>query len=732
MKRFNIVIIVLITALSLSACGKDVTKKTGDGDTAYYSSTATSSVDEGGGSGTALNEDAISLLKSVVTYDGKNAGSKIISGFPDVIEKSEGEFTYYPEGYGENTTGGRGASQEDVYECATGSEVISALETIKRKQSSNGKTVSAILITGTITEDNTTPTSGNSVNYQIIVDSIDDLIILGANENAVFDGVGINFKSCDNVIVQNVTVHHPSKTLKNEKDCLEFNNCNDVWVDHCELYNDYPSNSAEKDYYDGLLDVKNNSSGITVSYNYLHDAFKTSLIGSGPDDTFADRAITFHHNVFENCNSRIPLIRSGYAHIYDNYYKNCLSRCVNTRIGAKVYVEHNVFASSKRPVTDITDGDPSTGYYNAENNTYISSVDCDGSNCDFKPSYRYTREPTEGLKEYLAENAGVNKVDVEKCKSETPYRESYVLPNNVAVDQYIERIGEVTFDNECAQKILFAINKADTLNDKESGALKNKDILVSAAKEYLALYAADFDERVNAIDLYGEFSHNASIAYRIKEEYDSYPDGLKNKITAYSAINDHVSYYDQNFERLFNEQIAQMKEAPSLDRDALEELNYLANLKPELGLSTAELTAGEIKMDLSEVPTGRTSGVTQAGGVYLGTSTDVRATDKTFGAKTYEKAVFISGYGNTGSKCLQFSVYSTSNVTIVLESESGVAKVLVTDPDKNIICDFLATEGIDRYVLTDLPIGEYRLFTDIPSGSVTGAKLFVYEFVIAG
>ena len=362
MKRFNIVIIVLITALALSACGKDVTKKTSDGDTAYYSSTATSSVDEGGGSGTSVNEDAISLLKSVVTYDGKYAGSKIISGFPDVIEKSEGEFTYYPEGYGENTTGGRGASQEDVYECATGSEVISALETIKRKQSSNGKTVSAILITGTITEDNTTPTSGNSVNYQIIVDSIDDLIILGANENAVFDGVGINFKSCDNVIVQNVTVHHPSKTLKNEKDCLEFNNCNDVWVDHCELYNDYPSNSAEKDYYDGLLDVKNNSSGITVSYNYLHDAFKTSLIGSGPDDTFVDRAITFHHNVFENCNSRIPLIRSGYAHIYDNYYKNCLSRCVNTRIGAKVYVEHNVFENSKRPVTDITDGDPSTGY----------------------------------------------------------------------------------------------------------------------------------------------------------------------------------------------------------------------------------------------------------------------------------------------------------------------------------------------------------------------------------
>ena len=48
-----------------------------------------------------------------------------------------------------------------------------------------------------------------------------------------------------------------------------------IWIDHCELYADL---THGKDYYDGLLDIKNEASFITVSNCNVHDHFKVSLV----------------------------------------------------------------------------------------------------------------------------------------------------------------------------------------------------------------------------------------------------------------------------------------------------------------------------------------------------------------------------------------------------------------------------------------------------------------------
>ena len=42
-----------------------------------------------------------------------------------------------------------------------------------------------------------------------------------------------------------------------------------VWVDHCEFYND--GIVGDKDLYDGLLDVILGSDFITISWNKFHD-----------------------------------------------------------------------------------------------------------------------------------------------------------------------------------------------------------------------------------------------------------------------------------------------------------------------------------------------------------------------------------------------------------------------------------------------------------------------------
>ena len=160
--------------------------------------------------------------------------------------------------------------------------------------------------------------------------------LLGLGDHAHLQGIGLRINGARNVIVKHVTVSHVTP-----QDAVEINGASkNIWIDHCEFYSD---RDHGQDYYDGLLDIKNESSFITVSWCTFHDHEKTILISSG-DQAVADSVIraTFHHNYFYNCSSRLPSIRFGKAHIFNNYYKNC-NTAINSRMGACVRIEKNYF-----------------------------------------------------------------------------------------------------------------------------------------------------------------------------------------------------------------------------------------------------------------------------------------------------------------------------------------------------------------------------------------------------
>lgn len=187
---------------------------------------------------------------------------------------------------------------------------------------------------------------GSSVPYVVkftgkIVDSSEITVksnktLLGVGELAHLQGVGLSINQACNVIIRNITISHV-----HPQDAIEINGASkNIVIDHCEFYSDREHGT---DYYDGLLDIKNQSSFITVSRCAFHDHYKTILISSG-DEQYADTVIrvTFHHNYFFNCQDRLPSIRFGKAHIFNNYFYNCHS-AINTRMGACVRVEKNYF-----------------------------------------------------------------------------------------------------------------------------------------------------------------------------------------------------------------------------------------------------------------------------------------------------------------------------------------------------------------------------------------------------
>lgn len=158
-----------------------------------------------------------------------------------------------------------------------------------------------------------------------------------------------------------------------------------------------------KDYYDGLLDITHGCDWITVSNSYLHDHYKGSLVGHSDNNSGEDKGhltVTYHGNRFENMNSRAPSFRFGTGHIYNNYYKS-VNDGINTRQGAQVLVQNNVFESCKKPLYS-TDG----GYATATGNDFGGAANTAPAGSIKSVPYSANVADTGSVKNSVIANAG--------------------------------------------------------------------------------------------------------------------------------------------------------------------------------------------------------------------------------------------------------------------------------------------------------------------------------------
>ncbi|MCD7971773.1 MAG: Ig-like domain-containing protein [Candidatus Azobacteroides sp.] len=256
------------------------------------------------------------------------------------------------------TTGGAGATEIiDVYNA---DELEAAIGTRKE----GGQDPRIIRINGVIKKSSS----------QIEIKECSNITIFGADENAGFEQTPLIINMSSNIIIRNLYFTMVGRT--GGKDLIEITTngsgstkSQNIWIDHCEFYNETPTaagaETSLKDRYDGLLDIKRYSEYITVSWCYFHDHYKAILIGYTASDTL-DRKITMHHNRFVRINSRIPSLRGGTAHIYNNYFEGWIENgvsygnCIHTREGCNALVENNYFTKLNRAVywepKDATEG----------------------------------------------------------------------------------------------------------------------------------------------------------------------------------------------------------------------------------------------------------------------------------------------------------------------------------------------------------------------------------------
>ncbi|KAG4444161.1 hypothetical protein IFR05_000390 [Cadophora sp. M221] len=177
--------------------------------------------------------------------------------------------------------------------------------------------------------------------------------IIGKNSGAKLVGFGLIVKSKKNVIIRNLTIQ---KVLADNGDAIGVQISTNVWIDHCDVSSD---RDHDKDYYDGLIDLTHAADYVTISNSYIHDHWKASLVGHSDKNKAEDTGhlrVTYNNNYWSNINSRTPSLRFGTGHIYNSYFLNCADG-INTRLGAQVLVQSNVWAGTvSKPLYSTDDG----------------------------------------------------------------------------------------------------------------------------------------------------------------------------------------------------------------------------------------------------------------------------------------------------------------------------------------------------------------------------------------
>ncbi|KAF5675102.1 pectate lyase 1 [Fusarium circinatum] len=254
--------------------------------------------------------------------------------------------------------------------------------------------------------------------------------LIGVGLTAHITGAGVDVYHGDNVILQNLKITH---ILDN--DCITIRNSTRVWVDHNEFASDI---NQGPDHYDGQVDIIRASDWITVSWNYFHDHWKSSLVGN--DATFRDLDfghlhVTYHHNYWRNMGTRGPAGRFGHQHIYNNLYEDFLYQAIHSRSDNQVLVEGNVFRGNTSealstyglvipmdsPNTCTCGDEELDGYANlgAKNDWGKAGVNITQKGNFYKADYKYKLTPLKLVPTVAKLGAGVGRIWILPEKGET-------------------------------------------------------------------------------------------------------------------------------------------------------------------------------------------------------------------------------------------------------------------------------------------------------------------------
>ena len=374
---------------------------------------------------------------------------------------------------GNGSTGGANATEQNVFKVTNKKEFVSALKNRKNT------TPKIVLVYGTIdfdTDDNGKPltmkdymvdgydiqqylethkphstapkslkdeqeakrkASQKNQSKSITVHVPSNTSIIGM-DNAKLKGVNLVLDS-DNVIIRNIQFESPydyfpswdpndgpEGNWNSQYDSISIKGGTHIWIDHSS-FQDGPE-TVEKyfgrkyEHRDGLVDITNEADYITISYSTFENHNKTMLIGSS-DSKISDEGklhVTLHHNYFHDVVQRLPRVRFGQVHVYNNYFASDTTNgeytyayALGVGKNSQIYAENNVADIAGKDYTSfvkVFGGKQLTTVNNMFNGQIIDTFNDTLTPVDWKPELFTTIDPVNEVKENVLHNAGADKI----------------------------------------------------------------------------------------------------------------------------------------------------------------------------------------------------------------------------------------------------------------------------------------------------------------------------------
>ncbi len=204
----------------------------------------------------------------------------------------------------------------------------------------------------------------------------------------------------NNVIIRNMSIQGPGSVDVNGVDCITIDGANNVWIDHCDIY----------DGQDGNMDITNGANYVAVTwckFSYTSASVNhqfCNLLGNS-DTKITDRdklKITMMYNWWTSgCVERMPRVRFGQVHVVNNYFNSRQSSyCVRAGIEADILVESNYFDSVSTPIdlyqNNFTAVTSRNNFFNATSGNNL------GSGASFTPPYSLIITPAANIKSIVS------------------------------------------------------------------------------------------------------------------------------------------------------------------------------------------------------------------------------------------------------------------------------------------------------------------------------------------
>lgn len=242
--------------------------------------------------------------------------------------------------------------------------------------------------------------------------------LIGANLLiGLMDPVTKAARGVRNVIVRNLSMESPvdcfpqwdptdgsSGNWNSAYDAISVIGSTHVWVDHLSLTDGRFPDASLPSYFgrkyqqhDGELDISKGADLVTVSWNRFANHDKTLLIGS-TDNPATDQGklrVTVHHNHFLNVLQRLPRVRFGQVHVYDNYTELTASTgyvfALGVGVGSAIYAQNNYY----RLPSGIAKPGGNDGVIKAYGGTAIHTEGdvLNGAPVDLLANYNATHDP---------------------------------------------------------------------------------------------------------------------------------------------------------------------------------------------------------------------------------------------------------------------------------------------------------------------------------------------------